>query len=192
MSPIFQAPTGAGLISTHNQTPIARLAEAEEQKRFLRFSLGAGWVGVLALEQMREVIRIRVEDILPIPALAPWVLGIHTWRGDIVWILDLRGLLGLKAISEASDPPITLSALVLASKDQVLGLGVERVETIEGQDPTALQPLQPGMVPESLASYLNGYFIDTDGKMLLQLDGEVISRVLGEKASTPSSHFPSL
>ncbi len=173
---MFSAPSRPDL------APLPQLSPATEegQQRFLRFALGLGWGGILALDQLQEVVQVRLEEVLPIPAVDPWVLGVHSWRGDIVWILDLGALLGLEALSEAADPHVPVSAMVIPSGEQMLGLVVRRVETIVTQDPQALQPLSPGMVPPHLAHYLRGHFIDEQGHMLLQLEGERIGQALGE------------
>lgn len=162
----------------------------EGQQRFLRFSLGQDLIGVLPLDRLQEVIRIRPEEILPLPALDPWILGVHSWRGDIVWVLDLGRLLGVSTLMEFVEIPQRLSALVIPSQKQRLGVVVQRVETIATYDLSTLQPLHPGMVPEGMVPYLKGYFIEPGGQMLLHLEAEGIGQALGAEASDSTPALP--
>lgn len=165
-----------GLAALSQLSPVAESG----QERFLQVALGQGWVGVLALDRLQEVIRVPLEEILPLPGLEPWVLGVRSWRGDIVWIVDLAALLGLGSLSESGDLALSVSALVIPSGEQMLGVVVERVETIAVLDPRSLQPLTPGLVPAGLARYLRGHFIDDQGQMLLLLEVEALDHALGE------------
>ena len=65
-------------------------------------------------------------------------------------------------------------AILIQAQDQVIGLLVEQVSSIETYNLQNLQPLSAQMMPSKLLSYLEGYFVDSRGSTLVLLNVDAI------------------
>lgn len=93
-----------------------------------------------------------------VPGLPGWVAGVANWRGRVLAVLDLRGLLG--APTEALDRRARLAVLV---RDGVrVGLLVEQVAGGAALD---LDDVEPSLahLPETTSALLCGQVTDEDG-----------------------------
>ena len=95
-----------------------------EQTRVVSFALGGVRYG-LEIQFVSEVARHR--DIMPVPGLPGWVVGVVNLHGEIVSAVDLARFLDL-------DPPANrlLPELMVVAQaaDQKIGLMVDRVDQI--------------------------------------------------------------
>ena len=127
-------------------------------QRFLRFSLGST-SGLLPLEQLAEVFTVKFVDILPVPEMPECVLGLCSWRGKMLWLVDLNQLV--------DDPQpyrkLELSTLVVQLNEQFLGLVVPSIDDIEQHDPETLQPIDVGLFPQGLLPFVKGYLPGVNG-----------------------------
>jgi chemotaxis signal transduction protein len=151
-----------------------RAAPETEAERFLRFSLGGKKTGLLFLNRLIEVIRVRPTEILPIPKVPDYLLGIINRRGEAVWILDLLYLMGANHLSRREIVPSVCMAMILQAQDQAIGLLVEQVSSIETYNLQNLQSFSPQMLPSKLLSFLEGYFVDSKGITVVLLDVDAI------------------
>ncbi|MBW4576304.1 MAG: chemotaxis protein CheW [Aphanothece sp. CMT-3BRIN-NPC111] len=158
-------------------------------QQFLRFDLFDETTALLPVHQMTEVLSIPVSQIVPIPHLPAWVMGVYNWRGDILWMVDLAHLIGLTPLYQQSISRSTYTAIVIHGSQEllgrqraasqitgrkILGLVVNQVEDMEWCDPNFIQsPPQSTVTPE-LVPFLRGYWLKPNGEMLVVLDGEAI------------------
>jgi positive phototaxis protein PixI len=158
-------------------------------QQFLRFHLLPDTTAVLPVYQMTEVLTIPVSQIVPIPHMPAWVMGVYNWRGEILWIVDLGHLLGLNPLYQQAINRSTYTAIVIHSTQQMstrqrvssqitgqklLGLVVTQVEDMEWCDPQVIQsPLHSEVTPD-MVPFLRGYWIKSNGEMLVVLDGEAV------------------
>ena len=78
-------------------------SDSKQVRKFLQFQLGKsekshksivqGDIALLDAEIVSEVITISPDDILPVPQMFYCVLGIYSWRSEMLWIVDLENLL---------------------------------------------------------------------------------------------------
>ncbi|WP_017327738.1 chemotaxis protein CheW [Synechococcus sp. PCC 7336] len=129
------------------------------RQAFLRLQLGEEWA-LLPLAQATEILHIHPVDILPVPAMPTWVLGVYNWRGEMLWMLDLNALTGMTSVCELESAQQSVKAIVVQVGQQKLGIAVQAVQDIELYDEDRLQEAGPGVFPEQLLPYLGGYFID--------------------------------
>lgn len=128
------------------ETPVPEGTEVAEQQ-FLRFHLFPDSPALLPIHQITEVLTIPLRQIVPIPHMPAWTMGVYNWRGEILWIVDLGHLVGLmpiyqqisrdrrRVVADESNfliEPISLAptaytAIVIHSKLQ--SLGRQRVES---------------------------------------------------------------
>lgn len=163
------------------------------EKQFLRFHLVPDTTALLPVHQMTEVITMAISEIVPIPHMPAWVMGIYNWRGEILWMVDLGHLVGLVPLYQQTNSRSTYTAIVVHAAQQVpdrqrvgsqntggkmLGLGVNRVEDMEWCNPDLIQsPPQSAVTPE-LVPFLRGYWLKSNGEILVVLDGNsVIARM---------------
>jgi positive phototaxis protein PixI len=159
---------------------LKQVGEREDQIQYLRFHLHPDTNAMLPVAQLTEVLSIPLGQIVAIPHLPAWVMGVYNWRGEILWMVDLGHLLGLTPWYQQGMTASHHRALVLHSgqgnkrdQGQMLGLVVSGVEDIEWCDPAQIQSPPASAVTASLAPFLRGYWLK-NGEMLVTLDGEAI------------------
>jgi positive phototaxis protein PixI len=132
------------------------LGPSETGERLLRFPLGLEDSALLPLEQITEIIRVNVAEILPVPEMPSCVLGICNWRGTMLWLIDLNHLLGYPPLSQQERGLATSMAMVVQLNEQTVGLVVQRVNDIELHELQQLQPAAPGLFSPKLLPFVLG------------------------------------
>ena len=161
--------------------------------QYLKFYLEPDTRIILPIRQITEVLKIAVGQIVPIPQMPPWVMGVYNWRGNILWMLDLGQLLGLNSWYQQSINTANYTAIVL-SPDRVagrtkaldnisLGLVVTRVEDIQWCNTDLIQSPPTSAVSPALAPFLQGYWLDRGSNMMLALDGKAIIAAMPQAQS---------
>ncbi|WP_107667645.1 chemotaxis protein CheW [Cyanothece sp. BG0011] len=155
-------------------------------EQFLRFQLVPDTTLLLPVTQLTEVITIPLGQIVPIPQMPSWVMGVYNWRGEILWIIDLGELLGLTPWHQ--QPRVTpiyrtmvlhsgkLSSSQKAAKAHRhhIGAVVSGVDDIQWCNPNDIQSPPGSAVNSGLAPFLRGYWLAPGGDMVVVLDGEAI------------------
>jgi positive phototaxis protein PixI len=170
------------------QTPSAEQIAGVGQP-FLRFGLVANTTALLPVHQMTETLAIATNEIVPIPNMPAWVMGIHNWRGEILWIVDLGHLVGLEPLYQYATNRPTYTAIVIHEAPQmpgrqpaarqisdrkVLGLVVNQVEDMEWCNPDLIQSPPASAVSLELVPFLRGYWLKSNSEILLVIDGKAI------------------
>jgi positive phototaxis protein PixI len=165
------------------------LQRAEMGQQFLRFHLLPDTTAMLPVHQMTEVLTIPISQIVPIPHMPAWVMGVYNWRGEILWIVDLGYLLGLYPLSQQANSRSNYTAIVIHSTQQasgkqqvgsfktgrkMLGLLVNRVEDMEWCNPDSIQSPPLSAVTPELVPFLRGYWLKSNGEILVVLDSNSI------------------
>lgn len=160
---------------------------SERSEQFLRLSL-ANMEVLLPVRQLTEVLNIPLGQIVPIPHMPAWVMGVYNWRGEILWMVDLGHLCGLTPWYQQPTYGSAHSSAVLQvrqpearsspSKSKIVGLVVRHIGEIENCNPSKIQALPPGSTPPELAPLLRGYWWQPEGDMLAVLDGEALIRAM--------------
>lgn len=153
--------------------------EQTVRESLLRFNLVPDTTALLNISQLSEVLKVNTRTIVPIPKLPSWVMGVYNWRGEILWVVDLGGLVGLAPLSEQSLITTTLPLLVLRQVDQAgnrqtIGLIVKEVEGISRIDPNRIQSPPESTFTAELSRILRGYWLDPESKMLMVLSATAI------------------
>ena len=163
----------------------------EKDQQFLKFYLHEGNKAMLPLQQITEVLKIQFSQIVPIPQMPAWVMGVYNWRGDILWMVDLGHLIGFNPWYQKSINRSNHTAIVLSPnkerKDNVqnkidLGLVVARVEDIEMCNAANIQIPPSKSVTAQLASFLEGYWLQPSGDMIMVLNGRSIVAAMPNNA----------
>lgn len=146
---------------------------------------------MLPMAQLSEVLTIPLGQIIPIPHMPPWVMGVYNWRGEILWMLDLGHLLGLTPWNRQSSSRANYSVIVLngngdydpknpprrqnrPERNQMLGLVVTKINDIEWCDPDDIQSAPGASVSSLLIPYLRGFWVSPGDEMFVVLNGQAI------------------
>jgi positive phototaxis protein PixI len=158
------------------------LASPQEEEEFLRFSLDAYFNNLLPVSQLAEVLTIPIGRILPISHINAWVMGVYNWRGEIIWMVDLGQLVGLRPLHEQNTFPSSYQAIVLRvplglgdgrDENQTIGVVVSQIGNIERYNPNSIEPPSRS-TPSELTSFLRGYFLNTNCETLAVFDSKLI------------------
>jgi positive phototaxis protein PixI len=153
--------------------------------KHLKFQLYPETKAMLPIKQITEVLKIQLAQIMPIPQMPAWVMGVYNWRGDILWMLDLGQLLGLDSWYQQQHDRLLHTAIVLSPEregnndNQIhLGLVVARVDDLEACDPAEIQAAFDSQIDSRLNRFLQGYWPQSSGEMVLALDGQAIASAM--------------
>jgi positive phototaxis protein PixI len=155
-------------------------ASSSRQEQFLRLRLTHAMTALLSIDHISEIISLPGDQIWPIPHMPAWVMGVYNWRSEVLWVVDLSHRCGLEPWYQQSSHISVHAAVALKGlktgkfKDCSLGLVVNQVEDMEWCDPTAIQLPPVLSLPLELATFLRGYWWNSDNEMLAVLDGQSI------------------
>jgi positive phototaxis protein PixI len=162
---------------------------AEARTDFLRLRLTAQIPVLLPIQQLTEVLNVPENQIMPIPDVPAWVMGVHNWRGEILWMIDLGHLCGLAPWYQQPMSRSVHSAVVLngdhssdvstkSDAKGAVGAVIRQVEEIESFNPQVVQPSLPAsFLPElgsELTRFATGYWQKSEYEILALLDAVAI------------------
>ena len=160
-------------------------SSANTSQQHLKFQLYPETRAMLPIKQITEILKIQLAQIMPIPQMPAWVMGVYNWRGDILWMLDLGQLLGLDSWYQQQHDRIPHTAIVLSPEREGnndnkihLGLVVAGVDDLETCDPDAIQAALDSPINPRLNRFLQGYWLQSSGEMVLALDGQAIASAM--------------
>jgi positive phototaxis protein PixI len=128
----------------------------ESRQQLLRFPLGIQDSVLLPLEQITEILKIDVTEILPVPDMPSCVMGICNWRGEMLWLVDFNNFAGYPSPFQSEQPSTSIAVIVAQLNPYYIGLGVQQVNDIEVQDLQRLQPPTLGLFPSQLLPLVQG------------------------------------
>lgn len=135
--------------------------EAQETRRLLRLPLGHQDTGhqdtaLVPLEQITEIIKLNLTDILPVPEMPRCVLGICNWRGEMLWLIDFNDIAGYPSAFLQPSETQQVIGMVVQMHQQMLGMAVPAVSDVEQHDLQQLQPAVPGLFSAHLLPLVLG------------------------------------
>jgi positive phototaxis protein PixI len=113
----------------------------ENSQQFLSFRIGHHIRAMLSVQHLAEVITITTEAMVPIPYAATAVIGVHNWRGDVLWLVDLGCALKMPPIVHRHHPLTKYSVIIVNHPKGKIGLVVEQIEQMLWLDPAVIQPI---------------------------------------------------
>lgn len=137
----------------------------DTRQRFLQFRLLEEYKTLLPLQNIAEVQQLNTLDILPIPEISSFMLGVCNWRGEILWLADLNALVGNGSLWHQAPLLEQPVAIVVQSAEKTIGLVVEQVDDIELIEPQSICQ-QTDLFSPTLAPYVTGYIADYQGLVL--------------------------
>jgi positive phototaxis protein PixI len=159
-----------------------KIQESQKQQ-FLRFVLLPDTNLMISLSEIAAVLKIPFGQIVPIPEMPSWVIGVYNWRGEIVWMIDLGQLLGFTPWYQQSVVASNHKAVVIHPSSQdlknrtsgdLVGLIVSDVNDIELCNTNELHSPPASAVTPDLAPFLRGYWIKENGDIIVTIDGDAV------------------
>lgn len=129
----------------------------DNRQRLLSFPIGSFGNSLIPLEQITEIMRIAVDDILIVPETPSSVLGAYNWRGEMLWLIDLEHLIGGSPLFEQVPLLQQPIAIVLQVDNYCFGMVVKSVNEIELHDVRQILPAKLGSFPAQLLPFITGY-----------------------------------
>ena len=103
------------------------------------------------------------------------VLGIYSWRSEMLWIVDLENLLGYPPPLDANDSqPRTFGVMVVQFQGQSIGLVVSGIDNLIEHDLAKFKSSSAEIFSEDVLPFLHGYFTNQDNDIIMLIDAEEI------------------
>ncbi len=169
---------------THKiDTKSGKSNEGQKQK-FLQFKLGQreqsgdcsfqGDISLLDAALVTEVITISSGDILPVPQMFYCVLGIYSWRSEMLWIIDLENLLGYPPPLIPKANQQELLVMVIQFQGQSIGLVVSGIDNLVEHSLEKFKLPSTELFSEDLMPFLQGYFTIPENEIVMLIDAAEI------------------
>ena len=176
--------TSANSLSLNIATNSDIQSHAKQVRKFLQFQLGRsekthksalqGDIALLDAEIVTEVITISAQDILPVPQMFYCVLGIYSWRSEMLWIVDLENLLGYPPPMSHGDTNQDVLVMVIQVQGQSIGLVVSSIDNLIELDLAKFKPSSSEIFSEDVLPFLHGYFTSSDNDIIMLIDADEI------------------
>jgi len=162
-------------------------AQKAQTQQFLRFILLPDTNLMISLSEIAAVLKIPYGQIIPIPEMPSWVIGVYNWRGEIVWMIDLGQLLGFTPWYQQSVAASNHKAVVIhpsyqnrqsRTTGELVGLIVSDVNDIESCNLNDLHSPPASAITPDLAPFLRGYWVKDNGDIIVTIDGDAIFAAL--------------
>lgn len=162
------------VLEINNQIVLLEDTSPNRGERFLKFPLNQEINALLPLRELQEIINVNLQNLLPLPEVKEFALGIINCRGQAIWLLDLANLIGGNHWFRDAKVKDAGMAILLKNEDEMIGFLVETVTEISTLDPQKKSPLLESMIPEEWGAFFSGYFLDFDNNPLILLDLKAI------------------
>lgn len=166
-----------------------------QTEQFLQIGLASSSLFLLPVASLVEIIKIPMEQVVPIFQMAPWVMGVYNCRGEVLWLVDLNQYLGMTPWYEQQGSATKHTAVIVqgllpsgSAEDRQAKLGwvVSRVEGMVSCSPEAIEPLpadlEPAEVGARLLPFSTGCWRDASGAAQLILDSAAILTAMASSA----------
>ena len=152
--------------------------QQKEGERFLQFSLQGGIKALIALADLHGTMKISLQDILPVPQVAEFWLGIINWQGEAIWIVDLGALMVASHWCNKDTILPSGMAILIEIEGNTIGLLVEQVNGIETYEPRLCLPMAEINYDARLKDLFKGYFLGDSGESYLVFDTPSLNKIL--------------
>jgi positive phototaxis protein PixI len=146
------------------------LKAGETGERFLGFNIQPDAFALLSLSNLQGAIELPTNEILPVPQMSPYLLGIVNWRGKSTWVADLAQLMGGEYYSQRCPQATKVTVLMVQLGATTIGLVVDRTISVATYDPAVAIPVDDNFVTAKMRRFLGGYFLDPENRTWLLID----------------------
>ena len=176
--------TSANSLSLNLANSSSTQSDSKQIHKFLQFQLGQsekthksiiqGDIALLDAEIVTEVITISPEDILPVPQMFYCVLGIYSWRSEMLWVVDLENLLGYPPPLNDSQAERDFLVMVVQFQGQSIGLSISGIDNLIERDLSKLKSSSAEIFSDDVLPFLHGYFTNAENDIIMLINAEEI------------------
>ena len=152
--------------------------QQKEGERFLQFSLQGGIKTLIPLADLHGTIEVSLQEILPVPQVAEFWLGIINWQGEAIWIVNLGALIGSSHWCQQDTILPSGMAILIAINGNTIGLLVEQVNGIETYEPQLCLPMAGLSSNPRWKAVFKGYFLSDTGEPYLVFNTTSLKDIL--------------
>ncbi len=105
-------------------------------------------------------------DVTPVPHAPRFVCGVLNLRGEVVTVVDLRMILGLPPVAASK----TTRTVIVHSKDEQIGLRVDRIADVVKARPERIDPVPPNLGGVEGRCLQGVYKLETELLVVLDID----------------------
>jgi positive phototaxis protein PixI len=141
--------------------------------------------GMISTTYLAEILKLTVEDMIPIPNRSAAVMGVCNWRGEVLWLVDLGCVLQMSPIVHRHHPFAQYNVIIVKHPAGVMGLVVEQVDQMlrldasEIQRSKHLQQMQDSIQLQSLdIACVQGYWQSPQQDHFLEINLDTLIRQL--------------
>ncbi|AKG22652.1 chemotaxis protein CheW [Calothrix sp. 336/3] len=145
-----------------------------KQQKYLQLRFGEEYLAILDLEEITEVFQFSLAEVCPVPQVHESILGIHNWRGEMLWLIDIERMCGYPSLAHKQDLLAKMMIVVIHHQYNHLGLLVREVIDIDSLDFTGIKSPDRSLFSHQIVDVMGGYFIQESGNILIKLDGAAI------------------
>ncbi|MBD2387159.1 chemotaxis protein CheW [Cylindrospermum sp. FACHB-282] len=146
----------------------------DTKQKFLSFNLGVRDTAVISLQHITEILQVSLSEVCGVPQMPNCVLGIYSWRGEMLWLVDLEEMLGYPPLLQGSNFLSRMMTIVLESEGKYLGILVRQLMDIEWLDTQQMKLPDAELFYPGMAPFLQGYYINISEDMIFSLDALAI------------------
>ncbi|MBD0334349.1 MAG: chemotaxis protein CheW [Cyanobacteria bacterium Co-bin13] len=174
------------MVAVVPESSLESFEAAPQEEQFLQVYLDGDLSILLPVKTLVEIIKLPIDQVVPMFQMAPWVMGVYNCRGEVLWMIDLNHFLGLSPWYEQDNPTTKHTSVVIKAPPSeeswtrdnrpTLGLIVNRVEGMVSCPVEAVQPLPEGSAGPGLVPFVSGVWQTGTGVAHLILDSTAILR----------------
>ena len=146
----------------------------ETKQKFLSFNLGVKDTAVFPVEHVTEVLQVFLGEMTVVPQMPTCVLGVHNWRGEMLWLIDLEAMLGYPPLLQSVNFVSKIMTIVLENEGKYLGILVRQLTDIEWVDIQQIKPASTELFYPEMLPFLQGYLLSESQQMVLVLNALTI------------------
>ena len=147
-----------------------------ESHAMLSFQLTPQLKALISVDELIGLATVETSNITPIPDAPQSVMGIYSYRGRALWIIDLPCLLGLTPLYLANTRQVC-SIIFLQADHQIAGFAISQVGQIFELHKNQLQRDYASSGVQRLNWCIDGMY-SKDNNTLLFLQGDKIFKLL--------------
>jgi chemotaxis signal transduction protein len=124
---IAKEDTQISLLPLKITEPLSEKQLAEDPNLYLSLILAVDHQVLIPSHQVIEIISVSPTQITPIPQVDNPIMGIYSWRGEILWVVDGSALLGDTALCDRNFWSSRYSIFVVRESGEHIGIMVPDV-----------------------------------------------------------------
>ena len=139
------------------------------RRQFLAFELAQDFLCLTATDHLLEVTSFSIDQIVPLMNVPDSVMGIASYRSEIIGVIDLPGLLDMPSLCEQYEHQ-TFQTIVVRHHERIAGFAVNAIGQLLQVNNSELIPTSPKNLPRKFIKCVQSSYHPPKGKDMLVID----------------------